>query len=122
MRYLAILGLCLLALTILGCSETQQSVTPPAKESASSGEANPASDNPTEAGTGPESHKANENGGLKLDVDIGRRGVHVGAEGPDKKSGGPDEKSGVQVDVGPKGQVDIDLGENTSEESDDSSP
>ena len=49
MRYLTIVGLCLLTFTMLGCSGRPQSATSPGEEGASSGESAPAPDNATEA-------------------------------------------------------------------------
>jgi len=116
MRYLTLLGSCLLTLTILGCSERPQPATPPAEESASSDESAPAPDHATEAGKDSASGETNENdGGFNLGIDIGAGGVHVDTEGPDKESG-------VEVDVAPDGQVDVDVGKKLSGESEDSSP
>lgn len=115
MRYLTILGSCLLTLTILGCSERPQPATPPAEESASFDESAPAPAHATEAGKDPASRETNENdGGFNLGIDIGTGGVHVETEGPDKKSG-------VEVDVDPDGQVDVDVGKKPPGESERSS-
>ena len=88
MRYLTILGSCLLTLTILGCSERPQPATPPAEESASSDESAPAADHATEAGKDPASRETNENdGGFNLGIDIGRVACTSKPKGPTRSRG-----------------------------------